>query len=302
MGTSSSLFNAAILQLDALNASTNIQRRLQAKLSSLLTKFGEDSQDIAIYNPNPFFGYHPDTNTNAQTRTLTLVDGGEDTQNIPLQPLLQPDRQVDVIFALDASADQGGWPDGTSMVATYQRYLDPSGVANGTGFPSVPGQNTFINLGLNQRPTFFGCNASNTTTPAPLIVYMPNAPYSYYSNVSTFQLQYNDTERNSIVQNGYNVATMGNGTLDSMWPICVGCAMISRSLARTGVAVPDACQTCFEKYCWNGTINNTTPAPYQPVLALQSSSQSSNARRALSITASSTMGVVLIVCLLIHIL
>jgi lysophospholipase len=300
MGTSSSLFNAAILELDALNATTNIQRRLKSKLNEVLAKVGNDNDDIAIYSPNPFFGYRKQSNNNADTRILTLVDGGEDTQNIPLQPLLQPDRKVDVIFALDMSADsEYNWPDGTSMVATYRRYLDPSGIANGTGFPSVPGQDSFINLGLNQRPTFFGCNASNMTIPGPLIVYIPNSPNSFFSNVSTFQLEYTNEERNSIIQNGYDVATMGNGTIDVTWPTCVGCAMLSRSLDRTGVTVPAACQTCFAKYCWNGTVNNTTPAQYQPTLALRPNPQSSGAYRASSGMVTS-MILVLLLYLLAH--
>jgi len=303
MGTSSSLFNAAILELDALNASTTIQRKLQTRLHQLLARFGNASADIAIYKPNPFFGYRSESNKNVQTKTLTLVDGGEDTQNIPFQPLLQPDRHVDVIFALDASADRGqeNWPDGTSMVATYRRNLDPSGVGNGTVFPSTPGQNTFLNLALNKRPTFFGCNASNMTTPGPLVVYMPNSPYSYYSNVSTFQLEYSNAERNSIIQNGYDVATMGNGTVDAMWPICVGCAILSRSLERTGVEVPGACQKCFERYCWDGTINNTTPAPYQPTLILQTNKQNSEVHGVLS-TAVMRTTFVLVTSLVIYVI
>jgi len=37
----------------------------------------------------------------------------------------------------------------------------------------------FVNLGLNSRPTFFGCNASNYTTfrrTPPLVVYFPHTP------------------------------------------------------------------------------------------------------------------------------
>jgi lysophospholipase len=180
------------------------------------------------------------------------------------------------------------------MVVTYRRNLDPFGIANGTGSLSVPGQSTFINLSLNQKPTYFGCNASNIATPGLLIMYLPNSLYSYYSNVLTFQLKYTDAVRNSIVQNGCNVATMGNGTIDTMWPICVGCASLSRSLDRTGVTVPAACQTCFTRYCWDGTKNDTTPEPYQPTLALQSGPESSEARKASSLAITSTLLVLLI--------
>ena len=202
---------------------------------------------------------------------------------------------------MDSSADtnatnptQGSaanWPDGAAIIATYQRSL--ASIGNGTGefldmlpcyvntmstavitdsrldFPAVPDINTFVNLGLNKKPTFFGCDASNLTGTPPLIVYLPNAPYVYNSNVSTFDLEYNDTERNAIVSNGYNLATQGNGTIDSDWPACVGCAILSRSFDRTNTVVPSICQQCFNRYCWDGTIDNSSPKPYQPSPRLQ---------------------------------
>ena len=97
---------------------------------------------------------------------------------------------------------------------------------------------------------------------------MPNAPYVFNSNISTYTMSYNDTERNAIVANGYEGATQGNGTLDSQWSTCVGCAILSRSLGRTGTTVPDVCTQCFSRYCWNGTINSTQPGNYQPKIKL----------------------------------
>ncbi|KAF4626357.1 hypothetical protein G7Y89_g11807 [Cudoniella acicularis] len=264
MGTSSTLFNQFLLQIN----STSIPTFLRNIFTTILTDVGEDNNDIAQYQPNPFYGFNNATNRNAQAVELTLVDGGEDLQNIPLYPLIQPQRAVDVIFAVDSSADTNyNWPNGTAIVATYQRSLNAT-IENGTAFPSIPDQNTFVNLGLNTRPTFFGCNASNTTGDAPLIVYIPNAPYIYQSNVSTFDPEYNSTERNAIIENGYDVATMGNGTLDAQWPVCVACAVLSRSFTKTGTSVPAECQTCFQRYCWNGTVNSTTPDIYTPTYKL----------------------------------
>ncbi|OSS44659.1 hypothetical protein B5807_10523 [Epicoccum nigrum] len=171
---------------------------------------------------DPFYRWKPNTNPSANSKTLTLVDSGEDLQNIPFTPLIQPIRHVDFIFAVDSSADtiqKGGmnWPNGTAMVATYERSLAQD---NGTTFPAVPDVNTFLSLGLNPRPTMFGCDAGNLSSQstAPLVVYLPNSPYSYYSNVSTFQMKYETDQRNIFVQNGYDVATMANGTIDSQWP------------------------------------------------------------------------------------
>jgi len=273
MGTSSSLFNQGFL---IINGSSN-QNILTGAITAILAEIGESNNDISLYGPNPFYHYHNETNENAQSSTLFLVDGGEDLQNIPFHPLIQPARSVDVIFAIDSSADtETLWPNGTSLVATYRRSLDSSGIANGTAFPSIPDQNTFVNLGLNARPTFFGCDASNISGPAPLIVYIPNFPYSYLSNVSTFDLQYNTTERDAIIENGYNVATMSNGTIETDWSACVGCAILSRSFERTGTNIPSACQECFNKYCWNGTTNSTMPTLYSPELAQVSEQANEN--------------------------
>ncbi|KAI9834395.1 MAG: Lysophospholipase 1 [Sarea resinae] len=265
MGTSSTLFNQFLLQIN----STSIPSTLKNALTSVLQKVGKSEDDIADYSPNPFYHYNNKTNPNAISKSLTLVDGGEDLQNIPLHPLLQPVRHVDVIFAIDSSADTDTyWPNGTALVATYQRTSNESGIENGTSFPYVPDQNTFVNLGLNRRPTFFGCNSSNTSSMTPLVVYIPNAPYVYNSNVSTFDPSYNNTQRNAIIENGYDVATMGNGSVDSQWPTCVGCAILSRSLERTGTTIPSVCQQCFTKYCWNGTVNSTVPSLYEPTTTL----------------------------------
>lgn len=259
MGTSSSLFNQFILQIN----STSIPSALKNVIASFLTDLDKNDDDIAAWDPNPFYSYHGNSSLVSSSRSLTLVDGGEDGQNIPLNPLIQPQRHVDVIFAVDSSADTTEyWPNGTSLVATYERSLN-STISNGTSFPAIPDQNTFINSGLNIRPTFFGCNASNAThmgVVAPLVVYLPNGYYNTQSNTSTFQLSYNTTQRNAIIENGWNLATQGNNTVQSDWNVCVGCAILSRSFDRTGTTVPAACSTCFSKYCWDGTTNAADPS------------------------------------------
>ncbi|KAH7137383.1 lysophospholipase [Dactylonectria estremocensis] len=286
MGTSSSLFNQAFLQISHLSGVPDF---LVKALNETLEQLGEENRDIASW-PNPFYKYNPSDNMNANNSILTLVDGGEDLQNIPLHPLILPKRQVDVVFAIDGSADTTTyWPNGTALVATYSRSKSRASTES-SDFPTIPDQNTFINLGLNMRPTFFGCNDSAAS--GPLIVYLPNTPYSYHSNVSTFDLEYSIDERNQIIENGYNVATMGNGTVDSNWPTCVSCAILARSLARTKTDVPGECSDCFSRYCWNGTTNSTTPATYQPEQIIESGAQRSAAWM------SSIGGFVFVVCVM----
>ncbi|KAL4922554.1 lysophospholipase catalytic domain-containing protein [Aspergillus aurantiobrunneus] len=265
MGTSSSLFNQFFLQIN----DTGLPDFLTSVISDVLAEIGEDDNDIAVYSPNPFYGWLPEYSAYSHEENLDVVDGGEDLQNIPLHPLIQPVRQVDVIFAVDSSADTDyNWPNGTALVATYERSLNDTGIANGTEFPAVPDQNTFVNQGLNSRPAFFGCDASNTS--APLIVYLPNSPFSYLSNFSTFTPSYELSERDGAIQNGYDAVTMGNSTTDSEWSACVGCAILSRSFNRTNEQVPEICTQCFDRYCWDGTTNTTTPGEYAPSTVVES--------------------------------
>ena len=263
MGTSSSLFSVLILKLN----STGLTGILRQFAEDLLIGLDKDQADIANYAPNPFYKVNPSINPSANNKTLTLVDGGLDGQNIPLQPLIQPARNLDVIFAIDSSADTTEWPNGTSLIATYVR--SQSQIQNGTKFPAIPGWNTFVNLGLNTRPTFFGCNASNITHSSsfttdsvlpPLIVYLPNHPYTFMSNISTYDLKYTRAVRDNVIVNGYNVATMGNGTVDPEWPACAACAIVRRGEEKRGRAQTDQCKKCFATYCWNGTRDETPPS------------------------------------------
>jgi lysophospholipase len=271
LGTSSSLFNQIFL---SLNSVQNLPDILLNAVSGLLAKLGKEGDDIADYSPNPFYHYHNETNPSFDRKRLTLVDGGEDGQNIPFNPVIQPMRQVDVIFAVDSSGDtvdeddpSQNWPNGTSLVATYERST--STIMNRTSFPYIPGQDTFVALGMNNRPAFFGCNSSNVTEGdniPPLIVYLPNSPYAFWSNTSTFaKLDYTIEERNGMIVNGYDVVTQANSSRSGAenWPTCVGCAILSRSLERNGEAIPQVCQQCFTDYCWNGTTVQTS-APYLP--------------------------------------
>jgi lysophospholipase len=89
-------------------------------------------------------------------------------------------------------------------------------------------------------------------------------------------MEYSIAERDDMIANGYNVVTMGNGTREGHigWSKCVGCAILSRSFDRTGTDVPSVCKACFEKYCWDGTLNNTESASYEPIPIMAKSSAS----------------------------
>lgn len=303
MGTSSSLFNTGLVQLDSFGL-TGILRKF---VESTLEFLSATESDIADYSPNPFFGVNSDINPSAGTRDLTLVDGGLDMQNIPLHPLIQPARHVDVIFAMDNSADTvrlngslSNWPNGTAIIATYERSINLA-IGNGTLFPAIPDVNTFISQGLNNRPTFFGCNASNITSDAnkvpPLIVYIPNAPFTFNSNISTTTLEYTHGQRDLMIENGYNIATRGNGTLDSTWAACVGCAIVHREQERKGVKQTAQCQKCFATYCWDGVRSVIQAPEYEPsaVISVKSAARRTEAWRLSVLVAATAVVVALVV-------
>ncbi|KAK4659574.1 Lysophospholipase 1 [Podospora pseudocomata] len=294
-GTSSSLFNAFMLQ--NISSVEGVPTFLLNAANATLNILDSNENDIAQYEPNPFLGWNNATNPSAQKIELDLVDGGLDLQNIPLHPLIQPFRHVDVIFAVDSSADTThNWPNGTALRASWDR--SQGAIANGTLFPPVPDQNTFINLGLNNRPTFFGCDVNNFTLEAgqkvpPLLVYIPNAPYSANSNVSTFTSSYPESQRNEIITNGYNAATQGNGTLDGEWNKCVACAVLSRSLARTGTGVPGECGRCFERYCWDGRLDTkAVEGEYEPSFRVGDASTKDSAAAGRAVVMGTGMGLV----------
>ena len=103
---------------------------------------------------------------------------------------------------------------------------------------------------LTKQPTMFGCNDS---APVPLVLYLPNAPWTHYSNFSYQKPAFTDAQFEATVGNAFNVATYGNGTVDPEWPQCVACAAIRGALLRAGQQIPDQCAQCFQRHCWNGT-------------------------------------------------
>ena len=136
MGTSSALFNEAVLSITEANIPSFLKDIIDDILVDPILK---SNIDVSAYNPNPFFKSSGSNTAISQSKNLYLVDGGEDGQNIPISPLLH--RNVSAIFAFDNSNDVLNWPDGTSLVKTYERQFSSQG--NGIAFPYVPDQYTF---------------------------------------------------------------------------------------------------------------------------------------------------------------
>jgi lysophospholipase len=114
----------------------------------------------------------------SSSRWLELIDGSSNGENVPLGTQFVKARALDVIFAVDGSADIAGvlWPNGSSILASSNRMsslLQQSHQA----FPPLPKvPQDFIDQGLNMRPTFFGCFPKQTPAEFPMVIWLPNSP------------------------------------------------------------------------------------------------------------------------------
>ncbi|KAH9917657.1 lysophospholipase [Epithele typhae] len=114
--------------------------------------------------PNPFVGMHHVDYQDTAEANLALMDGSLDDQNDPLFPLLVKARKVDMIVVLDSSGETSDFkPTGQSLLATREKVsVLPQGFMNfPTPFPQT--QREFLDLKLNMRPVFFGCDGPNST-------------------------------------------------------------------------------------------------------------------------------------------
>lgn len=261
-GTSATLFNQGLVKVVQADGDSILKTAIEGILSSISDAYN----DVAVY-PNAFRQWNPEGGNNpvANFDNITLVDGGEANENVPLEPFLVPQRKVDAILAMDNSADTDySWANGSSLWTSYQKSLAQREKYNiSTPMPIVPSTNGFVNGGLNTRVTFFGCNE----TDKPLIIYVPNYPWNTYSNTSTLQLEYEIEQAAAMVENGRRSLEM-NGTVDN-WPTCLTCALMDRAVIEDGGQRSEDCQKCFDTWCWNGEDDNKEPEqPFNPVLGV----------------------------------
>ncbi|TDZ26166.1 Lysophospholipase 1 [Colletotrichum orbiculare MAFF 240422] len=202
--------------------------------------------------PNPFKNFNP---AMKNVDELLLVDGSLTGETNPIRPLIVPEREVDFIIVYEASSDaQYSWVNGTNLINTAQ-----SAEQGGIPFPRIPDVTTFITRNLTRQPTFFGCYDPNPNMP--LVLYLPNSPWSGYSNFSYAKSSFTENEFDLTADNAFQLATYGNGTVDKEWPACLACAVIGRSLARLARDWPDQCRRCFERHCWDGQLSTRAVRP-----------------------------------------
>jgi len=129
-------------------------------------------------------------------------------------------------------------------------------------FPPLPGNQSDVNrLGLNRRPTFFGCDPKENPAEFPLLIYVPNAPpvdgSDPVTNTDTFKLQYQPWHTSQILDQSQATAFSGflEGQLgaDPEYGTCLQCAAIDRARLKTNPITPrsDVCSKCFKRYCFD---------------------------------------------------
>ncbi|WAR61855.1 hypothetical protein PtB15_12B547 [Puccinia triticina] len=250
MGASSNIFS--------YQDGKKINRSLLAGLASMFVK-GRFYEALV---PNPFMGQgrgptpgsgFPD----GERDELLLADGAMAQESMPLFPLLQPSRMVDVIIAVDSSVDgrafdnphQKGYPNGTALYRTSMK-LKQDGY-RGYKFPEVPEtyqHSTFTDRGYHKRPTFFGCDKD-----VPLVVYIPNHYITHDTSQSTMQAVFKKEEIAGFFENGFYIATQTHPSRnDTEWPSCLACALIDHQNTRNGVPRTPQCASCFSSYCATG--------------------------------------------------
>lgn len=235
LGTTSSLFQGA----------TGWEKTMLNVVGVLNGNMGAS----AIYHPNPF----KDANAVSSPfngDTLYASDGGYSGMVLPLWPLMQPSRNLDLVFSFDNSAGApGNTPDGTTLGHTKQKVTDEMGEGV---FPNVPSSAEYI-ANYQTKPVWLGCDVSglkkipNSDRYVPLIITMANHVVDYNSLQETTKLDYSSQEQDGMISNGFDVASMSG---DLKWAQCVGCAGVLREFQRTGKELPDTCKACLKEYCY----------------------------------------------------
>lgn len=263
MGTSASLFNQILdFAHNTLNGfSDSDGAGLLYVLSRQLSQVRTRADDVANW-PSPFHGLKKDTFKDSDATWLELLDGASNGENVPYGPLFVRKRSLDVIVTLEGSADDvHGWPNGSSPITTSKR-LSTLLQSSHQAFPPIPTDpQTWIDTGIRARPTFFGCDPTQTTPEYPMVIYLPNAPPfngdDPVANSATFRLTYTSKHQHLFFDQVHGNTISGfvpnTNNADPNFGLCLQCAVIDRARFKVQ-PVPsrsDVCQKCFKQYCFD---------------------------------------------------
>ncbi|KAL6305632.1 lysophospholipase [Sparassis latifolia] len=157
IGTSACDFNPYNITNNPIWTSPQALEPLWQRIVSAFNESQPGQEMDATGVPNPFYGISSEYQDSGETN-LNLFDGSLDCENDPVLPLLVKKRAVDVIIVTDSSGETDSLkPNGLSLLATQAKgeILPEDTIAFPRPFPNSTEE--FVDLGLNQRPVFFGC-------------------------------------------------------------------------------------------------------------------------------------------------
>ncbi|GMF61523.1 unnamed protein product [[Candida] boidinii] len=165
IGSSSDIFTA-LGDLTTANLSTTfsgIPTSYLTLIQQILGNLNSNSTELAysIVQPNPFYeNEYSEEEGIYDGETMLLVDGGWSGEGVPLDPFIQPSREIDVVVIFDNDADSNdSWPLGATLFETEERVFHYNQDLKFYDLPSSIEE--FVELGLNKRPVFFGCNGDD---------------------------------------------------------------------------------------------------------------------------------------------
>ncbi|KAG6917429.1 hypothetical protein DXG01_002515 [Tephrocybe rancida] len=247
MGSSASLFNQILdFASNTISAfSQNDGAALLYVLGRQLREVRTRADDVANW-PNPFQGLKNTTFEDSSKEWLELLDGSSNNENIPFAPLFVRARGLDVIVTIEGSSDDINlWPK-----SSHQQ------------FPPIPQTpQGFEDTGVNARPTFFGCDPTQSPPEYPLVIYLPNAPPingdDPVTNTATFRLSYTRKHQslffNQVHTNTISGFSPNANTPDPNFGSCLQCAAIDRGRLKVTPPIERSaiCQQCFQQYCYD---------------------------------------------------
>ncbi|KAF9461302.1 phospholipase B [Collybia nuda] len=263
MGTSASLFNQLFdFAHNTLSEfSSSDSSGLVYVLSRQLREVRTRADDVANW-PSPFNGLKSATFEDSNKTWLELLDGASNNENVPYAPLFVKARGMDVIVTIEGSSDDpNNFPNGTSPIFSSLRQSTILRSSH-QQFPPIP-QNVeaFIETGVNARPTFFGCDPTQSPPEYPLVIYLPNAPPlngdDPVTNTATFTLTYTLKHTSLFLDQAHLNAISGftprSTAPDLLYGTCLQCAAIDRARLKVSPPLPrsKACTTCFQRYCYD---------------------------------------------------
>ncbi|KAH9011013.1 phospholipase B [Lactarius pseudohatsudake] len=275
MGTSASLFNQILdfahntIQGFDHSAAQGLLNMLSRQLGALRTR----ADDVANW-PSPFYNLTGKANfEDLNSKWLELIDGASNHENVPLGQHFVKARGIDLVVAIDASADLStGWPNGSSPYLSAARITTLLQSSHQM-FPPLPGNTAgFVSTGVNMRPVFFGCFPTQTPPEYPIVIYFPNSPPlngdDPVSNTGTFKLDYTPLHTQLFLDQVHANVIGGfvpnTNAPDPNFGKCTQCAAIDRARLKTSPPLQRStfCQACFAQYCFDP--NNLTSAAQLP--------------------------------------